>query len=95
MGENARQDLVDQQMLEGAGWKRRFGTAGDRPTVVDEERRESRKAEAVGITVARARQGDTPVRRSPVVIPPGIFECVLFGRADSNPAVPRAAFSPG
>ena len=93
MGENPRQDLVDQQVFEGAGCKRREGTTLDSAAVIDEKRREPRETEAIGVAFAGARQHDIPVRRSPMVIPSFIGASGPMGRVDPNTEIRDAAFS--
>ena len=95
MCEDARQHLVDQEMLERARWKQRIGTTRDRAIVIDEERRKPREAETVGVAVAGARQDDVAVRRSPVVIPARIGEFGSIGGGDPNPAGSGAAYGLG
>ena len=92
MGQDTRQDLVDEQVFESAGWKRFFGTTRDHAGVVDQKSRESGETEAIGITVTRAGQQDTPLRGPPMVIPSFRGASGPSRMAEANTTLRRAAW---
>ena len=92
MGQDSRQDLVDEQVLERTDWKRLVRTTRDRAVVVDQKRRKSRETEAIGVPVTRAGQQDAPLGGSPVVIPSFRGACGPRRTAEANETLRRAAW---
>ena len=92
MGQDARQDLVDEQVLESAGWKRRVRMTRDRAGVVDQKSRKSGETEAIGVTVTRAGQKDAPLGGPPMVIPSFRSARGRKRTAEANTTLRRAAW---